>query len=35
MKNCRGQLLMLQIFLYGVPTIQKFWIRHCLYEGVF
>jgi len=21
MKNCRGQLLMIQIFLYGAPTI--------------
>jgi len=29
MKNCRGQLLMLQNFLYGAPTIQKFWICHC------
>jgi hypothetical protein len=23
MKNYRGQLLMLQIFIYGAPTIQK------------
>jgi len=28
MKNCRGQLLMIQFFLYGAPTIQKSWIRH-------
>jgi len=28
-KNCRQQLLILQIILYTVPTIQKSWIRPC------
>jgi len=28
MNNRRGQLLMLQIFIYSALTIQKSWIRH-------
>ena len=35
MKNCRGQLSMIQIFLYGAPTIQKSWIRHCIFVTIY
>ena len=30
MNNYRGKLLILQIFIFSVPTIQKSWIRHWL-----
>jgi len=34
MNNSRGQLLMLPIFIYSGPTIQKSGIRRCFYPVV-